>query len=210
MAWVGGKWIGIENNGQCVLWWSSGKGSRKSLEEVVCRRCSHPSPDLIVSYTVNFCWMTQCCMGQDCPSVLLYMMHSKNNINIRIQSCLSHRDLLSHLLHTSTTYSIISMCKFNTAATLSLSTIPCHSTSCINIINFSLSSAMPVHLRTSAPRPHFYNSYTCLFRLFSYPTICLSELQKLQSHPSFEQKFLCICIIWRLVEIRTHVHVYNV
>ena len=25
--------------------------------------------------------MTQCCMGQDCPSVLLYMMHSNNNNN---------------------------------------------------------------------------------------------------------------------------------
>ena len=26
--------------------------------------------------------MTQCCMGQYCPSVLLYMMHSNNNNNI--------------------------------------------------------------------------------------------------------------------------------
>ena len=107
-------------------------------------------------------------------------------IYIRIQSYLSLRDLLCHLLHTSTTYSIISMCKFNTSATLSLSTIPCHSTSCINIINLSLSS-MPVHLRTSAPLPHFYNSYTRLFLLFSHPAICLSQLQKLQSHPSFKQ-----------------------
>ena len=35
--------------------------------------------------------MTQCCMGQDCPSVLLYMMHSNNNNNIaknKLYSCL--------------------------------------------------------------------------------------------------------------------------
>ena len=29
--------------------------------------------------------MTQCCMGQDCPSVLLYMMHSNNDNNNNIQ-----------------------------------------------------------------------------------------------------------------------------
>ena len=33
-----------------------GKGSRKSLEEVFCCRCSHPSPDLIVIYTVKSCY----------------------------------------------------------------------------------------------------------------------------------------------------------
>ena len=125
--------------------------------------------------------------------------------NIQIQSCLSHRELLSHLLHTSTTYSIISMCKFNTAATLSLSTIPCHSTSCINIINFSLSSAMPVHLRTSAPLPHFYNSCTRLFLLFSHPTICLSQPIKLQSHPSFEQEYYYYIYIWYILYIITMV-----
>ena len=30
--------------------------------------------------------MTQCCMGQDSPSVLLYMMHSNNNNNIRAEA----------------------------------------------------------------------------------------------------------------------------
>ena len=35
--------------------------------------------------------MTQCCMGQDCPSVLLYMMHSNNNNNDIVEIPRSHR-----------------------------------------------------------------------------------------------------------------------
>ena len=35
---------------------TSGKDSRKSLEEVFCCRCSHPSPDLLVIYTVKICY----------------------------------------------------------------------------------------------------------------------------------------------------------
>ena len=34
----------------------SGKSSRKSLEEVFWRRCSHSSPDLVDIFTVKFCY----------------------------------------------------------------------------------------------------------------------------------------------------------
>ena len=44
----------------------SGKGSRKSLEEVFCCRCSNSSSDLILIFTVEVLLrMTQCSMGQD-------------------------------------------------------------------------------------------------------------------------------------------------
>ena len=41
--------------------------------------------------------MTQCCMGQDCLSVLLYMMHSNNNENNDNNNNYSHISTLIRL-----------------------------------------------------------------------------------------------------------------
>ena len=45
--------------------------------------CMHTSLTRLDSYFYNevLVWISQCCMGQDCPSVLLYMMQSNNNNN---------------------------------------------------------------------------------------------------------------------------------